>query len=179
MKKLIAPIAILLVIVTSSFTLNYIWNVANEGVSIAFELPEQGTKGTLSGLKATIDFDVNNLEKSKITATVDVKTLKTDDAGKDEHLLSADFFNAEKFPTISFTSTAIKANGKDFVAIGNLTLKDSTKTIEIPFQFVEDTKGNGVLKGTMDIIPNQYGVTKKPKAGKGNVIVTITVPITK
>lgn len=179
MKKISIITIACLVIIASGFTASMLWNVANEGVSVNFELPEQGTKGTLSGLKASIDFDQKDPASSKISASVDVKTLNTGDPKKDEHLLSADFFNAEKYPTISFISTSVKAVAGGFIATGNLTIKDSTKTVEMPFKFDEDTNGGGTFQGVLTIFSGDYGVTKKNTSGKDKVVVMLTVPVKK
>jgi len=166
-------------IFSSAYTVLEIWNVSSQEATISFELPEQGTKGTLSGLKASIDFDQKNPGAAKISATVDVKTFNTGDAKKDEHLLSADFFNAEKYPTISFVSSSVKATDTGFLASGTLTMKDSVKNVEIPFSFAEDTKGGGVFKGTMTVFAGDYGITKKGAAGKDKVVINLSVPVKK
>jgi polyisoprenoid-binding protein YceI len=179
MKKISIVVVALIVVVASSFTVSMLWNVAPEGTIISFELPDEGTKGTLSGLKASIDFDHTNPASSKISASVDIKTLNTGNQQKDAHLLSADFFNAEKYPVVSFVSTEIKAADKGFIAKGNLTMKDSTKAVEIPFTFTEEVPGSGSFTGTMTVHSGDFGVTKKSKSGKDKVVITLTVPVKK
>lgn len=179
MKKIQITLLTILVIATSSFTASFLWNPTIDEVTINFELPDEGTKGTLSGLKATIEFDQKDLATSKIEASVEVKTLNTGNVKKDEHLLSADFFNAEKYPTISFVSSSIKATSEGFIANGNITIKDSTKAIEIPFTFSEDQNGTGIFKGSMSIHTGDFGVTKASKSGKDRVMVTLSVPVKK
>ncbi|MBA3971305.1 MAG: YceI family protein [Bacteroidetes bacterium] len=179
MKKIqISAIAVLMIL-TSAFTVSMMWNVANEGVIVSFELPDEGTKGTLSGLRGSIDFNVSDPSTSKITASVNMGTLNTGNAQKDKHLLSSDFFNVEKYPTAYFTSTSIKATNEGFVAIGNLTMKDSTKAVEIPFTFMEDANGGGTFKGTVAIMSSDFGIMKKSQSGKDKVVVTLTVPVKK
>jgi polyisoprenoid-binding protein YceI len=178
MKKRTILFVAIASIFCSAFTASMIWSINDQEVVINFELPEQGTKGTLSSLKASIDFDQKNPAEAKISASVDVKTLNTGDKKKDEHLLSPDFFNAEKYPTISFVSTSVKATDTGFLAAGNLTMKDSTKAVEIPFTFSEDEHG-GTFKGTMTIFSGDYGVTKKGNTGKDKIIVNLTVPVKK
>lgn len=176
MKKLSIAIIALLVIISTGFTLSVLWNVSNEGVSITFELPDEGTKGTVGGLKATIDFDPKDPSSSKIEATIDFKTLDSGNKQKDDHLKAADIFDAEKYPTIKFSSSSIKATKEGFLAIGSLTIKDSTKTIEIPFTFTEEANGSGIFKGSMTVHTSDFGVMEK---GKDKVIVMINVPVKK
>lgn len=179
MKKTYISVIALFVIITSGFTTSMLWNISNEGVTVNFELPDEGTKGTLTGLKATIDFDQKDPSSSKITASVEMNTLNTGNAQKDKHLLSADFFNVEKFPSATFTSSSIKVTKDGFLAAGSLTMKDSTKAIEVPFTFTEDANGAGVFKGKMEVLCSDFGIMKKSKSGKDKVLVTLSVPVKK
>lgn len=178
MKKINIAIIVSLVILTSAFTISNIWNLATDGIIVQFELPGEGTKGTISGLKTTIDFDTKNLSKSIIIASVEMKTLNSGTPKKDDHLKNADFFDVEKYPNASFASSAIKADGTGFIAEGNLTIKDKTLPVSIPFTFTEEG-GKGVFKGTMTVHTGEFGVTKKSTDGKDAVIITLTVPVTK
>jgi len=177
MKK-IALIGILtLLIGVCAFKLSSSWKVIDEQVSITFELPEEGTKGTISGLKATIEFDEKDLRTAKMSASVDVKSLNTGTPKKDAHLMTADFFDAEKYPTMSFEATLIKTSETGFVAVGNLHVKDAIKPIEIPFTFTDDGKGNAAFKGTMTFLAGDFGIMKKSDTGKDKVVVTVSVPV--
>lgn len=154
------------------------WTVKTDGVKINFNLPKEGTTGTIGGLKAVINFDVLHPESSSITATADVSTINTGVDAKTEHLKSADFFDAEKHPTIQFTSSKITPSDSGFVATGSLTMRDSTKTISIPFSFKQN--GNeGVFKGTMAVHPGEYGVGQRSKSGSDLVEISIEVPVSK
>jgi polyisoprenoid-binding protein YceI len=175
MKKRLILLITVVAIFSTAFTVSMLWNVDYEASTVNFELPDQGTKGTLGGLKANLEFDQKDPANAKISASVEVKTLNTGDTKKDQHLLSADFFNAEKYPLISFVSTSVKADGTGFLATGNLTMKDSTKQVEIPFSFAEDTKGGGTFKGTMTLSSGDFGVTKKP----AKIVVNLSVPVKK
>jgi len=71
----------------------------------------------------------------------DVKSINTDDEKRDGHLQSADFFDAEKFPKIAFTSTSVKkGSGNSYVVEGNLTIKGITKKVTL----------TGTYKGTTE-----------------------------
>lgn len=154
------------------------WNIKTDDVKINFHLPKEGTTGTISGLKAVLNFDALHPESSSITATADVSTIQTDQEAKTSHLKSADFFDAEKHPTIQFTSTKITASDSGFVATGSLTMRDSTKTVSIPFSFKQN--GNeGVFKGSMSVHPGEFGVGQRSKSGSDLVEITIEVPVSK
>jgi polyisoprenoid-binding protein YceI len=162
------------------------WNVVPEGAIINFELPDEGTKGTFGGLKATIDFDAKDPSavNTNIVASIDISTLNSGNQQKDKHLLSPDFFDAEKYPTATFKCSTVgwglaPDNGKSanaYIAKGTLSIKDSTKNVEIPFTFDQDANG-GSFKGTLTVFSSDYGITKKSKSGKDKVVVTIIVPV--
>ena len=67
--------------------------------------------------------------RSGVTATIDMTSIDTANAARDAHLRSADFFEVEKYPTMTFVSTGIKQAEEGFVLEGDLTLKGVTKTV--------------------------------------------------
>jgi polyisoprenoid-binding protein YceI len=155
------------------------WNVAQEGVKITFTMPE-GKKhgGTITGLDATIDFNPDSTDLAVIKASVNVKELKADNEKLTGHLMTADFFDAENHPKITFTGEKVTKSETGFVATGKLAMRDSVHTVNIPFTF-EQEKGKAVMKGTLEVFAGDYGVGKKSSSGADKVIVTIEVPVTK
>ena len=77
---------------------------------------------------------------------VDVNSINTDEPKRDEHLKSDDFFNAEKYPAMKFTSTAFKKlKGNQYALEGNLTIRDVTKKVKFTVVYggtVKDPWGN-------------------------------------
>lgn len=178
MKKTAIIFALLTVMVASAFTIATAWNVV-EGTTVSFELPDEGTKGTIGGLKASFNFDPKDPGTASISASVDVKTFNSGNQKKDDHLKSADFFNADKYPTMSFVSKSVKVSGDGFIASGSLTVKDSTKAVEIPFSFKEEASGAAAFKGSLTIFAGDYGVMKKSSSGKDKVVITLNIPVKK
>ena len=80
------------------------------------------------------------------TVTADVNSISTDNEMRDKHLKSDDFFNAEKFPNITFKSKSIKALGDNkYIITGDLTIRDVTKEVMVPAMYngtVTDPWGN-------------------------------------
>jgi len=155
------------------------WNVDVPQAKINFTLPKGDGAGTLSGLKAKINFNPADPAASQIEATVDVSTINTGISGRDEHLKQTDFFDAAKFPQIKFVSEKITKTEKGFIASGQLTMRDSTRAVEMPFTFEPKGELEGVFKGTMEIFAGDYGVMKKSKSGKDLVVITMEVPVKK
>ena len=92
-----------------------------------------GVEGSLEGMKGSIVFDPANISNSKFDVTVDVATINTDNSRRDNHLKTADFFDATKFPVIRIASTSIERTEKSFMFVGNLTIKGVTEKIIFPF----------------------------------------------
>jgi len=83
----------------------------------------------------------NSLEGASIEFTVDVNTIDTDNEMRDNHLKSDDFFNAEKFPKMSFKSTKVTANGdKKYKVTGMLTIRDITKEVVLDVVYLGTVK---------------------------------------
>lgn len=81
-------------------------------------------------IQGTISVDEKVPAKSTVNVTIPVKSLNTNVTALDEHLLKSDFFDAEKYPTITFKSTKVETqNGKNFKITGHLTIKDVTKPV--------------------------------------------------
>jgi len=162
---------------SSAFATLINWNTDAKNSSVSWEISDK--KGTFSNLAATINFDKANLGEAKIKASVDVNTLKAGNEKLEKHLLSADFFDGTSFPKITFTSSNISATDKGYLAKGTLTMKDSTKTVELPFTFTENSNGSATFSGTMAVNAGEYGVIKNAKPGSDKVMIYLTIPVTK
>jgi polyisoprenoid-binding protein YceI len=85
-------------------------------------------KGRFGQFSGTINYDPENVAASSTNVEIDVKSIDTRDEKRDGHLLSPDFFDAEKYPTITFKSTRVEATGDgEFKVYGDLTLHGVTK----------------------------------------------------
>lgn len=115
-----------------------------------------------SAVNGTIHYDAADPTKSSVDAVITTANITTDNETRDKHLKSADFFEVEKYPEIKFQSTKIEKRGDGYVAIGDLTIKDVTKQIELPFTVtVADVKGKkkmGVEASTLTINRLDYHV---------------------
>ena len=95
----------------------------------------------------TITVDRDNLEKSSVDATVEIASVSTNDPKRNNHIQSADFFDAAKFPTATFKSKSWKKTGEStFDVTGDLTIKDVTK--EVVFKVTLNGFGPGMKPGT-------------------------------
>ncbi|MDT8071130.1 MAG: YceI family protein [Terriglobia bacterium] len=98
------------------------------------------------GVTGIIHLDPQDVTKSSVTADIKTDTVDTDNATRDKDLHSERFFDVQKYPDIKFQSTSIEHRGDDYVAIGNLTIKDVTKQVELPFTLAQaEVKGKKKL----------------------------------
>jgi polyisoprenoid-binding protein YceI len=89
-------------------------------------------EGRFSEFSGTILYDDADLTKSSVTAIIKTASINTGSNFRDKDLKAAPFFDAEKFPTIRFQSTAIRRQGNDYVMAGLLTIRDVSKEIQAP-----------------------------------------------
>ena len=96
-------------------------------------------RGTFTGVQGTVRFDPANPSSAAIEASVDVASVNTNDQARDGHLKSGDFFDAEKYPKITFRSTKVDKQGDSgFTVLGDLTLHGVTKPVTLQ---VEEVSG--------------------------------------
>jgi polyisoprenoid-binding protein YceI len=89
---------------------------------------------------------------AKVNFTMDVNSIDTNQAQRDGHLKSGDFFEAETYPEIEFQSTSFNKEGNDYKMIGNLTMKGVTKPIELNVEYGgSEDNGHGVLKHGFEV----------------------------
>src|ERR1041385_1580213 len=139
MKKSTIILAAAATFILSAFTVLTEWKADEKASIVKWEVPAGNKTGTFDKMTSTIVFDKKDLAKSNVNASIDVKSLKAGNEKMEAHLMSADYFDAEKFPKITFTSTEITAKDTWYIAKGKLNMKDSTKVIEFPFMFTEDS----------------------------------------
>lgn len=106
--------------------------------------------GTITDMQGTVKFDSQNPDSSYFDVTVDLNTINTDDKKRDAHLKNEDFFETDKWPTINFKSLQITDQDSIYSVMGNLTIKDVTKRIVVPFTIIETDStityaGSGVV----------------------------------
>jgi polyisoprenoid-binding protein YceI len=106
---------------------------------------------------------------SKVTATIDLGSIDTGNEQRDGHLKSADFFELDKNPKMTFTSTGVKADGGDFVLEGELTLNGVTKTV--PLKLESNGFGPDAYGGT------RAGFTATTELSRGDFNVTFNMPL--
>jgi polyisoprenoid-binding protein YceI len=110
------------------------WAIDTNHSQVNFEIRHMGVsnvRGSISGVTGTVVWDEKDPSKSSVEATIDATTVSTNNANRDKDLRSANFFNVEKFPTLTFKSTSVtRSNGK-LQVVGDLTLAGVTKSVTL------------------------------------------------
>lgn len=97
------------------------------------------TRGIFKGVTGTIDFDEANPTASSVSVAIPTATVETGTEARDNHLRSADFLDAENFPTLTFASTSIAPKGDRWAITGDLTIRGTTRPV------VLDTEQLGIV----------------------------------
>lgn len=134
-------------------------------------------RGRFSDFEGTIDFDEANPENSSVNFTVYTKSIDTNEADRDTHLRSADFFSVEQFPTLTFQSKSIVRRAENrFDVTGDLTMRGVTKTVVLPVEYLgkaKDPWGNEKLAFEAEVSLNRkdYGLTWNAALETGGFLV--------
>lgn len=89
--------------------------------------------GRFTDFAGTMQYDPQNPQNSSVQVTVQAKSINTDNAKRDEHLRSEDFFDVAKYPTLSFKSRSVRQTGPTrLVVVGDFTMRGVTKQLTVP-----------------------------------------------
>lgn len=118
----------------SAFAQTSTWTIDKNHAETNFKIRHMGVstvRGSISGVTGTVVWDEKNPDKSSVDATIDATTVSTNNGMRDKDLRSANFFNVEKFPTITFKSTSVARVDGKLQITGDLTLTGVTKSVTL------------------------------------------------
>lgn len=148
---------------------------------VTFKIKNLGinTGGSIGGVQANIIFDPAKLDSSSIQASADVSTLNTDNDMRDEHLKSDSYFDVAKYPKIIIRSVSLKhKSGSNYNGQFNITIKDKTQQLEIPFTYNETGNAASFI-GTLKLKRSAFGIGGSTFTLSDDVTVSIDVEATK
>ena len=133
--------------------------------------------GSFKNFEGTVETEGDDFADAKIEFSLDINSVDTGQEQRDAHLKGADFFDAEKYPHISFKSTSItKESGDDYKLTGDLTIKDVTKPVTfevehggIATDFYGNTKAGFEIKGKIN--RKDFGLTWDGVTEAGSIVV--------
>jgi len=132
--------------------------------------------GTFHTFSGEILADAQQLSASQVRLVIEARSIDTDNAKRDEHLRSKDFLFVEKYPMLTFVSTAITGVGPTYSVQGDLTMHGVTQRLTIPVT-VEQRQDDIVVRGNIALSRKAFGITYNaffnPVQDKVDVIFTI------
>jgi polyisoprenoid-binding protein YceI len=137
MKKIPILIALMCVALTAT---NAQKALTLKKYAVEYVVKNAGFKSTGRFDKASADvkFDENNLGASSISATIQTASFNSGMTMRNNHLKAKDYFDVANFPTITLVSTQIVKNGNGYMGTFNLTIKGTTKSVQMPFTVVKN-----------------------------------------
>ena len=162
-----AWVAALAFALTAEATLaeTYVVDTSHSSVDFSIRHLVGRTKGRFGDFSGTITYDAAKPDSSSFSGTIQVASIDTGNERRDGHLKSADFFEAETYPTITFESTEVTSAGENTLDVkGKLTMHGTTKEVTLPIEIL----GTGInprsgkaqigLETNFSILCSDYGV---------------------
>lgn len=163
------------------------WNIDPTHSSVSFSIKHMmiaKVHGAFEKVSGVLLYDTSDVTKSSIEASIEAASVNTREAQRDTHLKSADFFDVEKFPTLTFRSKKIAKDGDDLKVTGDLTIRDVTKEVTLdvegPTPEIKDPYGNIKIgiSATTKIKRKDFGLSWNAALEAGGVLVGDDVQIT-
>jgi len=139
------------------------------------------TRGAFTDYAGEIQFNSEDLSSFSVDVVIEAKSINTRNEKRDGHLMSAEFFDVEKYPTLSFKGKKLVKKGDGYDLTGDLTIKAVTKEITIPVTIagpIQRKDGEAIgLSGEIIINRQDYGVSWSKTMDKGGLMVADNVKI--
>jgi len=132
MKRFLAALPLLVAGIAHADSVE--WKLDLSHTAVGFSVPHlviSSVDGRFKEATAKINLDDADVTKSQVSVEINAASIDTGDQKRDEHLKSADFFDAKKFPKLTFKSTKIVKAGADYKLTGDLTIRDVTKSVTL------------------------------------------------
>lgn len=139
--------------------------------------------GSFGKVTGNVQYDGKNLPKANVEATIDVNSIDTNEPKRDEHLRSKDFFDAEKYPTITFKSKKVIQDKEGFKILGTLTMHGVSKDVTLdaePMGPIVNAHGKTRTgtSATTKINRKDFGISYNAALDNGGAMVGDDVKIT-
>ena len=139
-------------------------------------------RGFFEDFEGSFTIDEANIGASTASFTAQVASINTKNADRDAHLKSADFFDADQFPTVTFAATSAAKKGDDYVVTGDLAMHGVSKSVEVVFEFTGtslDPFGNTRVgfEGSAEVNRKDFGLTWNAALETGGVLVSENIKI--
>lgn len=185
MKRILMTVAVaLLTTATAVSAETFTVDQTHSEVSFRVRHFVSQTPGKFADYDATIQLDRSDLENSKVEFVIQADSIDTDNADRDKHLRSEDFFWIDKYPTLSFKSGKIRNVGGDrFEVTGTMSIRGVERVITVPVEFlgvIKDPWGGerAGFESSFTIDRKDYGIEWNKALDSGGVILGDDVKVT-
>jgi len=191
-KRIFGGIILILLLVTSGFSadsteakMSDMWSIDIAHSSIGFVVKHMviaKVRGQFKDYEGAIHFNENNLTAGSAEFTVQMGSIDTENEKRNNHLMSADFFDVEKYPTMTFKSKSVSGSTENFQIVGDLTIKDITKEVTFNCEYygtITDPWGNlkSAFSAQATINRQDFNITWNKVIEAGGVVVSDEVKI--
>ncbi len=154
-KFFVLPLLALFVASTAFFAATTKYETDAAHSNIGFSVPIAGglshVRGKFTDFTVAIIYDDKDIAKSSVNAVIKATSVDTGIERRDNHLRTADFFDVEKHPEITFKSSRIEKKGKGFIAHGTFTMRGVSKELALPFTINGVTRDEKTGKTTLGV----------------------------
>lgn len=155
------------------------WNIDPTHSEVQFKVKHlviSTVTGQFNKFEGSLESDNEDFDGAKAEFQLEAASVDTNVTDRDNHLKSAEFFDAEKFPHIKFTNGKLRKSGEDYKLTGNLTIKDNTKPITLDVEYGGSmVDGYGQNKAGFEITGKinrkEFGLTWNAVTEAGGVVV--------
>jgi len=162
------------------------WNIDPAHTTVGFSARHMGlskVRGRFDSFRGEIEGDPSDISTIRGRAEIDTASVNTGNPDRDAHLRSADFFDVERYPTMTFVSKSVSDNGDgSYKVVGDLTIKDVTREVDVGYEHAGDGVdpwGNRKLGGTLSatIKRSDWGLTWNAVLESGGFLVSDKVQL--
>lgn len=188
MRRFLLSAVVSIALGAPSFASASMWQIDSAHTSAQFavrHLMVSTVRGTLGKATGTVNLDEADPTKSTVEASIDVNGIDTREPKRDQHLKSPDFFDVEKYPTVTFKSKKVtKVSDTKFKVAGDLTMHGVTKEVVLDVEGtpkpLTDPSGNLKLGGvaTTKVNRKDFGIVWNSAMDGGGVVVGDEVDVT-
>jgi polyisoprenoid-binding protein YceI len=188
MKKLILSLITLTTLIAPSLALASDWKIDSDHSAAHFKVQHMmiaDVRGSFSDVQGVAFINDKDISRSTINVTINAASINTGVAKRDGHLKSADFFDVEKYPTLTFKSKQVKkATDNKLAVVGDLTLHGVTKEVVLmvsgPSDNAKDPWGNTRkgAKATTQVNRKDFGIIWNTTLDNGGLLIGEEVEIT-
>lgn len=176
-------LALLLPALASAAPAVYKVDPDHSGVGFTVRHFVSNVPGRFKDFDGVIRYDAQNPAASSVSFTVQAASIDTDNGDRDDHLRGPEFFDAARFPTLTFSSTSVKAVDADTLEVtGDLTIRGVTKTVTVPVELLGAVKGPSGEKAGFESIfkldRKEYGINWNRMLDTGGAVLGDEVKIT-